>query len=481
MHTEIAKGSRYTGAHKSLIARVVQDTKGQGMHFSQTDTTKNLSPASSIKITTLIAWMLIAASIVYGIHLRVTTVTYTVVDHPIRADAADYYFYAKNLSEQSVYSKQRNNQIPLEPDALRSPGFPLFASWFYQDDIEGTVKNTIFAQTIVQIVCFLLLSITLIRLLGVPWSVPAITVLWTFPHLVNINVYYLTESLFSSLLALTVFVAAWKLKDGQLSKSACIVSGICIGLAALTRPTIEYFPIFVLLAVLITRRSQWKHAALFAGTALLFIISWKIRNLFATGSLSDPTLTINGLYHGSFPDFMYNKMPESFGFPYRFDPQADEVYKGIPATLNLIWERAIASPMEYLRWYLFDKQTYLWQWNIIAGQGDIFIYPVIKSPYFILPDMYYSREIHRYIHGTLIVIGLTTAIVSLFLSALGKIRISPIWVLLALFILYCMLIHIPAAGFPRYGIPYKAILIPLAIFGIQQFYLWGKRFWKQNH
>lgn len=450
------------------------------MHFSQTDTTKNPSPVSSIKITTLIAWLLIAVSVAYGIHLRVTAITYSVVDSPIRADAADYYFYAKNLNEQSVYSKQRNDQIPLEPDALRSPGFPLFASWFYQDDIQQTVKNTILAQTLVQIVCFVLFSATLIRLLGLPWSVPAITLLWTFPHLVNINIYYLTESLFSSLLALTVFVSTWKLKDGQLSAPACILSGICIGLAALTRPTLEYFPLFVLLAVLVIHRAQWKKAAIFAGTALLFIVGWKLRNLFAIGSLSDPTLTINGLYHGSFPDFMYNNRPETFGFPYRFDPQADEVYKGVPATLSLIWERAIASPLEYLHWYLVGKQTYLWQWNIIAGQGDIFIYPMIKTPYFILPDMYYSREAHYYIHGVWITIGIITAILSLILHALGKVKISPIWLLSALFILYCMLIHIPAAGFPRYGIPYKAILIPLAIFGIQQLYLWSQRFWKHN-
>lgn len=72
--------------------------------------------------------------------------------------------------------------------------------------------------------------------------------------------------------------------------------------------------------------------------------------------------------------------PETLGYAYRFDPRQNEVYNGIGATLNLIFERFKSSPITYLSWYIFGKQTFLWQWTMLEGAGEMFIYPVIQSP-----------------------------------------------------------------------------------------------------
>ena len=333
------------------------------------------------RYTHVFAYLLIGISIIYGIHVRYMAVTHTEIYLPIRADAFDYYNYAANLARWGIFSKQKIDKDYKEspkPDALRSIGFPAFASLFASEDTKASVQNVLIAQTLVQIVCFTLLSVVILKLLGVGWGVLAIFLLWSFPHFVSINTYYLTESLFTSVLALTVF-SAWYFSDKQkFTLAGLIVCGLLIGVASLVRPVIQYFPFFVLLLSVFFYRKELPKALIFVGCALAPVLLWKLRNIIVIGVTSDPTLMINALYHGSFPGFMYNNDPSSFGFPYRFDPRAQEYYEGVGVTLGLIWERALNSPLEYINWYLLGKQNFLWQWSIVSGQGDIFIYPIIK-------------------------------------------------------------------------------------------------------
>ncbi len=128
-----------------------------------------------------------------------------------------------------------------------------------------------------------------------------------------------------------------------------LLAGLLIGLAALVRPVIEYFPIFLLILCALFSRIYFKAALLISISALAPIILWKLRNITTIYALSDTTLMINGLYHGSFPNFMYNGDPNTFGFPYRFDPRANEVYQGVGATLNILKEKFIEKPWDYLK------------------------------------------------------------------------------------------------------------------------------------
>ena len=422
-----------------------------------------------------IAWLLIGVSVLYGMHIRYANIKLTEVDNPIRSDALDYFNYAKNISEYSVFSRQfvnNSNRKPPEPDSLRSPGFPIFASLFMSGDYDASIRRTLIAQSVLQFLSFLLLSIVLLYSLGVYWSIPAIFLIFTFPHFVSINTYYLSESLFLSLIAI-MFSLLWFVSNhNRFSIRYIIICGALFGCASLVRPVVQYFPFFLLLLSGIFFKKEFKLVAIFFVVSSIPVLLWGMRNYIVLGAWSDPTLTINALYHGSFPNFMFNNDPSTFGFPYRFDPRANEVYGGVSVTLALIWERFVSSPFEYLKWYLVEKQFFLWQWNIVAGYGDIYIYPITKSPFIQLPDMAAIRAFHHLIHGILVVLALVTALVLLVISFAERVSVSKFWVAVSIFILYAVLIHAVIAPFPRYGIPFKLLLFPLSIFGVKEIVVW---------
>lgn len=422
-----------------------------------------------------VAWFVIALIMAFGVHLRVVAYTDTQVDTPIRADAREYFGYALNLQNWNVFSKDvvapGSPEAP-KPDALRSPGFPYFAKFFVADNVEDILASTLKAQTALQVLAFALLTLVFVRLLGIGWALPAVLVLWTFPHFISINTYYLSESLFTSLLALAMVCAWYATQQKQFSMMGMVGCGLLVAAASLTRPVLEHFPLFMLLACLVFFRAYWRPVLAFAVMAVVPVLLWKLRNILAVGQSSDPTLMINGFYHGSFPGFMYNSDPATFGFPYAADPRQQEMYQGLGTALSIIYERAIQSPLEYLQWYLWDKPQVLWQWDNIAGPSDIFIYPMVKSPYFFLLDFHITHVVNYEIHPYWVFVGVVGAVVIMLRQTLSKTSASLFVLFLALLVIYATLVHMVLAPFPRYGIPFKVCLIPLCVLSIKETSSW---------
>lgn len=402
------------------------------------------------KIVLLIFQLLAIVIIIYGAHLRFATVAQTFVLNPVRADAADYFNYSENLVTKGVFSRSATG----EPDALRAPGFPVFAAIFYE---KGDIHNTIVAQTILQVLVFLILSFMVYSHLSRPAYLVFLWILWTFPHWISMNVYFLSESLFISLIGLLLCLSS----KSNLKSADWILIGICISFMSLTKFTTEYFPIFLLVILIYCKKVTAKNAVAFFIAAMLPVIIWKIRNYLQIGSFTDPTLTINGLYHGSFVDFMYKGDPATQGIAYRFDPDAQKYYEGTGTTIKLIFEKMLSNPGEYLTWYLYGKQTFLWRWDILAGMGDIWVYPITYTAWYELVDMQMTHFVHKSIHNYWIIMGLVIAAVCLF-----KRNLNYLVIVCASLVVYCFLIHAITAPYPRYGIPFKLPLMILFVFGI---------------
>jgi hypothetical protein len=102
-----------------------------------------------------------------------------------------------------------------------------------------------------------------------------------------------------------------------------------IAFTALVRPILQFFP-FVMAFLLIVQygRKRGLHflVAFLAGFTLVFS-PWLIRNTMTIKSFSDNKLKINFLHHGLYPDFTYDNVKESYGYPYLYDPQSKEIFQ----------------------------------------------------------------------------------------------------------------------------------------------------------
>lgn len=404
-----------------------------------------------------------------GLYLRVSAVLNTVIDTPVRADARLYYLYGLNLKDHHTFSRSLPGDQVL-PDAFVPPVYPAAITPFLElPPTDRMLVNIGLFQallgTVTVLFTFFLFQALASRVLGLAAAVlTAIS-----PHLISMTVYMLTETLFTFLMMGSLLALVYALTRNNATWA--MSGGVLLGLAALTRSTLEYFPLFILLAggalALSHRleREQFRRLLQFAGTAMLLILAWKIRNLIATGSMSDPTLAISTLHHGMYPDFMFEGRPESRGIPYRFDPRTAEITASLGSILHEIGARFHAAPWQYLGWYLFGKPASLLSWNIVAGWGDIFVYAPLASPYFFSWPFQLTRSVMLHAHIVLMVLGsLATLLVLLrpqFLKLSGVRAVSAGMV--ASLVVYFILLHMVGAPFPRYGIPLRPVMYGMAI------------------
>jgi 4-amino-4-deoxy-L-arabinose transferase-like glycosyltransferase len=409
--------------------------------------------------------------------LRLGAINNTVIDTPIRADAADYYNYALNLKYHHTYSRAKFSDNEPLPDALRAPGYPAFLVPFVESPATGFMLWRInLVQALLDSITVLLALSIFRRIMAEGWALAAGFLTAISPHLISASTYLLTETLFTFLMMLSLWLVVKMARNN--SKTLAISAGLVIGAAALTKPTLQFF-IVPLVGMLLVTRGETNNARLaiplLAGFVLAFS-PWVIRNLDAIGSTSDPSLTIYSLQHGMYPDFRYQDLSKSTGFPYRFDPRSKEVSRSRESILNEIRRRFEDEPARHLQWYLLGKPASLLDWDILAGMGDIFIYPVIESPYFSKPVYMQSRTFMKLLHSPLVMLALA-ATVLVWLPGFGK-KLSGTTLLatrlLSLLMLYFIALHMVAAPFPRYGIPLRPAIYGLAMFLCSQVLVWLK-------
>lgn len=413
--------------------------------------------------------------ILVSVDLRFQSVVHTVVDEPIRADAHDYFTYAYNLQQHGVYSRTYTpgNELP-KPDALRPPGYPLFLYPFMNATPDAANLNRILLaqallSTITVVVGFLMARLFLPAVFAL--GAAALTAL--SPHLVTMNVYVLTETLFTFLIVLLI----WWIGRSHARRNnwLWLVAGIVLGMATLTRPTMQYFviPLALYLFYQTGWRTAWRTTALVIVGMGLVVAPWVARNLITLDRPGDNTLMISTLHHGSYPDFMYNDDPRSFPAPYRFDPRTPEINRDTRSVLAEIERRFHDNPSRFLHWYLVGKPQYLFDWDMIeGGVGDVFVYSVISTPYSYLPHFRLSHAIMKATHGVLMILGL----IGVVLVWLPK---SPVALsdnarftarLISVLILYYVAIHMIGAPYSRYSVPIRPFIYTMALATMFQIY-----------
>ncbi|RIX48921.1 MAG: phospholipid carrier-dependent glycosyltransferase [Rhodocyclales bacterium GT-UBC] len=413
--------------------------------------------------------------ILLGAFLRIDASLHTEVQFPLRSDAGQYFSYAFNLRHGGIYSsepffaKPEGEGVP-RPDALRSPGYPIALLPFAGEVPSGrTILNITLMQALLGILMVPLVFLIARRIVPDKWALLPAALVAVSPQLVNMGVYILSESLFSFLLLLSIYCMLRQFKAPERSGLA-LLGGVLIGCAALTRPTLQYLLPLVLLAMLplLPGKARWRQAGLMSIGFLGVFLPWIARNLITLGVTSDPTLSIETVVFGHYPNMMYPGLPESMGYPYRFDPQIGELSASMGAALHGIWQRFVDAPALYARWYLLGKPLAFFSWGDVASAGDIFTYPTMSSPYYGVPLFTVSKLIMEYSHYLWVGLALLVTVACALPSMRGRIRAAhriPLQ-LLACVVVYFTAIHV--VGFPiaRYCIPLLPVIFILATYGI---------------
>jgi len=405
-----------------------------------------------------------------GLYLRVEMANKTVVYKPIRADAKEYYLYAYNLAKYGVYSRQVPRQVedftPV-PDAHRTPGYSLFLLPFIK--ISPPLKMVgvvVVTQAIISALTILTAFFFFRSFLNWPWALGGGFLVAISPHLIAFNIYVLTESLFTFSLVLL----GWSISAVAKNKSRrhALIAGLVLGVSLLIRPTMLYFIAFLIPAFFIffQKKKAWVLAVfLIIGFGLTYG-PWVLRNKLVNPKKS--TLAIATIHKGMYPNLIYNNDSRTYGFPNRFDPQWAQ-RRDISSVLREIGHRFRNEPLNYMRWYLIGKPSMFFSWDMIVGMGDVFIYPVITSPYHQNKGFFgFTHRAMKSIHGLLTLLALVTSIFVWFPFA--KTTLSEKGLIVARFVslvvLYFILVHIVGTPLPRYSVPLRPFIYGLSVLGI---------------
>jgi len=420
-----------------------------------------------------IRWTIVFLGLVFilGFYLRIESLSGTQVIYPLRADAGQYFTYAYNLRFHQTYSKKigtpSEKKFKPKPDSLRSPGYPLSISMLVDAIPTGkTIHKILFFQVILSMLTLLLSFLFFKSFLPIYCALLASFFTALSPHLIVANSYILTETLFCFMLVFCGFFLS--LFASHRSYWLLVILGMTIAFAALVRPSMQFFPIVMALLLIVQygrKRGLHLIAALLAGFILVFS-PWLIRNTMTFKSFSDNRLKINFLHHGIYPDFTYENVKESYGFPYRYDPQSKKIGKSIDSVLNEIQKRVRAEPVKYFRWYLIKKPFAYWSWNIVQGQGDVFIYSVSKTPYASNLIFQWTHKMMHFLHWPLVLLSLIgSLLVWIFPHILSGTK-NTIFVarFVSVLLLYFTLLHMIGAPFPRYSVPLRPFQYGMALY-----------------
>ncbi|MCV6637640.1 glycosyltransferase family 39 protein [Candidatus Albibeggiatoa sp. nov. NOAA] len=415
-----------------------------------------------------VAMLALFTIFILGLVLRLQAVTLTEVDTPVRADALKYVLYAYNMSNFGIYTDSeagiQGHPEHLKPNALVTPGYPVFLSLFIGDSFSDNQLYKVLLTQAILSALVIVFAYILFAELGWMWALFAALCVAFSPHLVSASTYLLTETLFCFFLI--AFLAASSRLKITTNQWLFFAAGLLLGLATLTRPWTQLF-IILLLVMLITSLDQ-KRISRSVWAFLGFVcvmIPWFVRNYLVLGMATDPSLSVYSIQHGMYPDMMYNFMPESLGFPYRYDPWVQDAVISSQTVLDELYRRIQANPWIYLEWYSIGKLQTVFSWSILAGMGDVFIYPIVKTPYATSSFFQLTHMFIYTLHNSFVMLSLIATVFAWLPLAKRVIPTAFLFTfrLLSLLMIYFMILHMIGAPFPRYSIPMRPVIYGLAI------------------
>jgi hypothetical protein len=419
-----------------------------------------------------IAVILLGLVLGQGAYLRFKSAGETIVDGPLRADAGEYFAYAYNLRFKHTYSKDKHNladlNSPPTPDGVRSPGYPVFLTMFVDGLPDRPMINRIvIAQTLLSILALTLCYFIFRSFLPWLWAAIGCQLVAMSPHLVVVNSFVLTESLFGVTLVLVALAMSLFIRRPSLWMAAMV--GLAIGVANHVRPGLQYFPIFLfffLVYQVLEGPQRWRMGIWMLAGFLLVLSPWLVRNTITLHTPSSSSHIIGFVHHGMYPNFMYDNQEKSYGYPYRFDPRVNEIGSSLSSVFAELGRRFREQPYEHLKWFLLGKPVVLWNWNDVQSAGDVFTYPVLTSPYFTEGYFQFTHAIMLKFHGLTVLLMFVGCVMAWIPSSTTNLSKDTLLMarFMSLMLIYFVLVHMIGFPIPRYSVPLRPFQFAMACF-----------------
>lgn len=336
----------------------------------------------------------------------------SVVDHPIRADAAKYVSAAFNLRTFGVYSLERPRRDGKPPESRSdlSPGYPLFLTLFMREkvNIDSILKVQALMGALVCVFTFVIARLAL----SLPWAFLAGILTALSPHLIAMDHYLLTESLFTFVMMLgtLILTISWRHRQYVLT----LIAGILLAFSAHVRAVNLLF-LFFLAPVfffhvrerLFLPKSIWiKHLALlFAGFAIIAGAHHEFVSLTVTHkSVFLKSRSENNKQAPREAPKHYVKLNNPWAYLKRSIRPPEFFVRGESHVLSYHRNRDYKKPakgdfwdhpVQYLKWNSWGRLFLLWHWDN-AYNGDTYIYPMIRKGFEENP---FLKSIHRSMHS----------------------------------------------------------------------------------
>ncbi len=195
-----------------------------------------------------------------------------------------------------------------------------------------------------------------------------------------------------------------------------------------------------------------------------------------SGQSSSSNRLFKNLVIGSHSDFfdIYRANPRDPKNPATKDLKI--LNKSYSAFTGLLLKRFIQNPGHYAKWYLIDKPILLWSWDILIGQGDIFVYPVKVSFYdkskIASATHLTMMSIHYWLFGFAIMGGI------LLFKSINSMPHTPIFLYITL--IYVSAVYVVTQSEPRYSIPLRPEMYLCAVFFISKTFEYLKSIINKN-
>lgn len=432
-----------------------------------------IAPTPSLANTRWFSMLVLIGVIAFG--LRWFYVAHAMVIQPIRGDAIQYHAYAWNLAHHWIFSQAPPHSHVVTPDSFRDPGYPLFlAIWLKLfPDFGSWYPIVLMVQAALGASTVMLLVASARFWLPARWLFAAGLLMAVWPHSITITSFLLSETLFGFLCALGFYLLSQALRRAGVGWA--MGAGLAFGAAAMTNAVM--IPFASLLAVALFWQKAVNRRLLLALmlSSLVLPAAWSIRNVrLPSHDASSTGRALLNFVQGSWPEYH----PAWRAAAIEGDPKAKQTLQAIQheesvlqtslgAGFSLIAHRFGARPLHYLAWYL-HKPFAFWGWSIQIGQGDVYVYPTLRSPFDDLLPFRLLASICEAINPVLMLLALGGCIVIFRRYQ----HAAPFASSVALLSLYVTTVYSILQSEPRYSIPFRGIEILLAIYACWQMTAW---------